>query len=384
MINFLNQHNNGPNWIEALKDVIDARIGGTEFFSWANMVKLIELQEKMNLSEEQLRWVIDQSVTSMPEKAIEVLYTFTQSKDFAPEAISIAKFMIELETEGELPINYQSGKFQQIISQHDDLLGEEDIYPDPVMLWTIAYEVEKAKLKFQNPNKYSGTLGGMQLGLDAAWNVSIEGIHIALDGIGLLPVVGEVADLTNGVLYVMGGDWTNGTLSVASAVPFVGWYSTGAKYANKVVTASGSTAKLVWIVDNAGKITFGNRKQLKTILKPAIDNIAHHVLPIEHASHDVIQLAAKVDGLNPWHMNELLNGFEISLARHSGSHFNYNAAVGDKLNDILTAFPNISPSLAREKCELLAKKIKDILNENPLLIVNDPQIATLIRQIDIN
>lgn len=54
-----------------------------------------------------------------------------------------------------------------------------------------------------------------------------EGLHLALDFIGLVPVGGEIADLTNGILYTLEGDGINATLSFAAMIPVAGWASTG-------------------------------------------------------------------------------------------------------------------------------------------------------------
>jgi hypothetical protein len=59
--------------------------------------------------------------------------------------------------------------------------------------------------------------------------------HLALDAVGLIPVVGEVADLANAAWYYADGDYLNAGLSAAGAVPFVGWAATGGKFAVKGV-----------------------------------------------------------------------------------------------------------------------------------------------------
>ncbi len=76
MSGLLSQHNNAPARIDALKDVIDARIGGTNLFSWLNMAKLIEMQVALNLTEGQLRWVIENSKTNMSHKVIDQIFPF--------------------------------------------------------------------------------------------------------------------------------------------------------------------------------------------------------------------------------------------------------------------------------------------------------------------
>jgi putative RNase toxin 30 of polymorphic toxin system len=57
--------------------------------------------------------------------------------------------------------------------------------------------------------------------------------HGALDVIGLVPVVGEVADGANAAWYAAEGDYLNASLSAAAMVPFLGWAATGGKFAVK-------------------------------------------------------------------------------------------------------------------------------------------------------
>ncbi len=53
--------------------------------------------------------------------------------------------------------------------------------------------------------------------------------HLVLDGMGLIPGIGEGADVANGIWYAFEGDYVNAGLSIGAAVPFVGWGATGAK-----------------------------------------------------------------------------------------------------------------------------------------------------------
>ncbi|MCO6173426.1 hypothetical protein NHF50_00050 [Flavobacterium sp. NRK F10] len=59
-------------------------------------------------------------------------------------------------------------------------------------------------------------------------------VHTSLDGIGLIPVVGELADGTNALFYMAEGDYINAGFSTAACVPFLGWGATGSKYAIKL------------------------------------------------------------------------------------------------------------------------------------------------------
>jgi hypothetical protein len=68
----------------------------------------------------------------------------------------------------------------------------------------------------------------------AAAGMSVSDIgHLALDGVGMIPVVGEVADLANGAWYAAEGDWANAALSAGAAIPFAGNVATGAKWVKR-------------------------------------------------------------------------------------------------------------------------------------------------------
>lgn len=56
---------------------------------------------------------------------------------------------------------------------------------------------------------------------DGLWGWSAI-VHTALDVAGMVPVIGEAADLTNAAIYAVEGDWTNAALAAASAIPVAG------------------------------------------------------------------------------------------------------------------------------------------------------------------
>ncbi|WP_306319994.1 MULTISPECIES: polymorphic toxin-type HINT domain-containing protein [unclassified Streptomyces] len=88
--------------------------------------------------------------------------------------------------------------------------------------------------------------------------------HGALDVAGLIPVVGEVADLGNCAWYGAEGNATDAALSCAGAIPFVGWGAAGtkfAKYGGKAWDALSGGKKADNAGDaagNAGKANGGN------------------------------------------------------------------------------------------------------------------------------
>ncbi|MEU4446911.1 DNRLRE domain-containing protein [Actinosynnema sp. NPDC050801] len=120
--------------------------------------------------------------------------------------------------------------------------------------------------RFLTRDMYNGALADLSLGTDPftmnryafAGGNPISGIeidghlfgmsfsdigHLALDVVGLVPVVGEVADLANAAWYAAEGDYLNAALSAASAIPFAGYAATGAKLAIKGADAVGGAVK---------------------------------------------------------------------------------------------------------------------------------------------
>jgi RHS repeat-associated protein len=120
--------------------------------------------------------------------------------------------------------------------------------------------------RFLTQDNYQGALDDMNLATDPFTNnryafgggnpvsqVEIDGHlslsdigHAALDVAGLVPGVGEVADLANAAWYAAEGDYGNAALSAASAIPFAGYAASaakGAKYAAKGVDAAQSASK---------------------------------------------------------------------------------------------------------------------------------------------
>lgn len=78
------------------------------------------------------------------------------------------------------------------------------------------------------------------------YNNPMEATHYTLDGVGLIPGIGELADGVNALLYVAEGDYTNAALSGASMIPVIGNSATVAKWGNKAVKGvKKSTEKVV-------------------------------------------------------------------------------------------------------------------------------------------
>jgi hypothetical protein len=214
------------------------------------------------------------------------------------------------------------------------------------------------------------------------WEASKEMVHVGLDALGLVPGIGEIFDITNGVLYTLEGDGVNAAFSYSASVPFFGWGATVTKYGTKVAVktielANGAKRTLKWFKQENGIITFGieNSGQFRALLglTPGDVRQAHHIIPWELANdgtQKVIQMAAKTDF--PFHVQDILNGIPLSTVQHNGSHAAYTEKVRQALRQIETQHgSNLTPQIAFQEIVDLTNRIKAQILANPTVSINN-------------
>src|SRR5690554_2676793 len=89
-------------------------------------------------------------------------------------------------------------------------------------------------------HEYGGSRGGGGGGSGngnsrGASNGVLEGVQTALDVIGLVPGLGEVADGINAIIYTVNGDYVNASLSLAAMIPIGGQLATAGKLGMKAM-----------------------------------------------------------------------------------------------------------------------------------------------------
>ncbi|WP_324728523.1 hypothetical protein VO178_17475 [Lysinibacillus fusiformis] len=103
-------------------------------------------------------------------------------------------------------------------------------------------------------------------------------LQVGLDIVGMVPVVGEVADGVNGIIYAARGDKVNAALSFGAMIPVVGNAATAGKWINKgAKTAKGISES----AQKANKGFIGNVKDkvnkqvsnVKTQIQSKVDEI---------------------------------------------------------------------------------------------------------------
>ena len=82
-------------------------------------------------------------------------------------------------------------------------------------------------------------------------NSVLDGVQLALDAAGMVPVLGAIPDLINASISVLRGDWVGAGLSIVAAVPGVGDVVGGAKIAYKGAKIANNVSK----VNKTAKLT---------------------------------------------------------------------------------------------------------------------------------
>lgn len=93
--------------------------------------------------------------------------------------------------------------------------------------------------------------------LKKALIIGLDVVQFGLDIAGLVPVIGEIADGLNALIYALHRDYVNAGLSLAAMIPFAGWAATGAKWggkAMKLLEKVGGVAGLVQKVRHAAEV----------------------------------------------------------------------------------------------------------------------------------
>lgn len=141
----------------------------------------------------------------------------------------------------------------------------------------------------------------------------LDGVQLALDAVGLVPVLGAIPDLINASISVLRGDWVGAGLSIVAAVPGVGDVVGGAKIAYKgAKIASKSTkitkAKSVTKITKTHSVSsqIKNGSSIRQNQSNAFDDFSKGSLTDKERQH-LREIRAKRAGVKPEEMhNEIL------------------------------------------------------------------------------
>lgn len=167
------------------------------------------------------------------------------------------------------------------------------------------------------------------------------------------------------------GDRLNASLSLIAATPVIGWFSTTAKGALRLKgTIPGTTKRItqVW-AKNGDEILFGGARLRTAMGLSDPTKHAHHILPLEHAKHPVIQKAAKAKN-NPFHIQEIDNGVAVAAWQNT-NHPQYNQRIFAILEGCKNSYPNATPEEAMSFLQDKMQSLKQLIEANPNVKLND-------------
>ena len=98
--------------------------------------------------------------------------------------------------------------------------------------------------------------------------------HAILNGLGLIPVIGEAFDIANAIWYAHDGEYGMAVLSMMSALPMIGNIASGIMTAAKITTAAKIVSTACKVVSNAATFTqaaIGGVNNAKAIIKNMIN-----------------------------------------------------------------------------------------------------------------
>lgn len=335
-------------------------------------VAVTNLTRDLTLSSRQISWLNNN--TEVAETLLLYLIAkrySVEGKNFSSELINLMmldptvslnalNFMLEAEVQDKI-YNAFDEAFLNSVNQFMDIDATAS-NPGIIQL-QIYFSTKCAVLRYNHPDWSDAKI---------YWEASKDFIHIALDGFGMIPVVGEIADLTNGVLYLIEGDGVNATLSFAATVPIVGWGATTGKYVFKITASTlGTKVRLTWKVLENGIVYFGSSgNKLRKVLGITSSALqAHHLMPWALRNNDVIQKAAKSG--SAFHMNEALNGIAVASWRNQPNHNVYNNLIENKLNAFNNLNPNANVDDAYNFVSNLIADVRDWVINNPNSHLND-------------
>ena len=86
------------------------------------------------------------------------------------------------------------------------------------------------------------------------WTRMFDGVQLALDVVGLIPGLGEIADGANALISLARGNYVDAGLSAAAMIPFVGWGAAGVKIGKNVKKLLKNSDEIIEHVDEAAEL----------------------------------------------------------------------------------------------------------------------------------
>ncbi len=119
-------------------------------------------------------------------------------------------------------------------------------------------------VKWENNNRYDAEENG---GKPTTWEKWADATQSALDVVGLIPGIGEFADLANGVISLARGNYSDAAFSFAAMIPGLGIIATGLKQGKKLKKGADKVEGVYDLVVKNGDDVKGYVGQSKDMFK---------------------------------------------------------------------------------------------------------------------
>ncbi|AFD06062.1 hypothetical protein [Solitalea canadensis] len=169
------------------------------------------------------------------------------------------------------------------------------VSPKYHVIKSLEFAEEAIALGAMNP-----TWTSVQIYSAALWNTLKGEFHFALDMVGMVPVVGEAADIVNGGIYFLEGDKINCALSAGAAIPVVGWTATAGKWTKNAVKGMSTTVSKIPNLNKAYKAVKNGRGSVRFI-KLAVKSFSYNELKVLEA---VKPADAKLTSIARWLLDQ--------------------------------------------------------------------------------
>lgn len=186
-------------------------------------------------------------------------------------------------------------------------------------------------------------------------NSVLDGVQLALDAAGMVPVLGAIPDLINASISVIKGDWVGAGLSIVAAVPGVGDVVGGAKIAYKgAKIASKSTKSVTKITKtHSASSQIKNGSSIRQNQSNAFDDFSKGSLTDKERQH-LREIRAKRAGVKSEEMHNEILYDRLPDSEVNNSNF-LDLTMKGKMNSEMTKTeipdfeinpnaPNITPS----------------------------------------
>lgn len=215
-------------------------------------------------------------------------------------------------------------------------------------------------LGVDDPAPYGQRLSEMTPLTDAS--SGIDNVQIALDIAGLLPGVGEPADLINAIIYIVREEYFEAALSVLALAPLIG---VGATYVKRFKSAPEAIESLGDAVRASGV----SIEKLEDVVDAAYDQLAEALKTLEKSIPDEYARNISPDALDAVkaQIDEIVKGVGVYISSASSSAKSLTDKASKALSSVRGSWEKLTPEFISKLKESIPIVVRKALIRSPEL-----------------